>query len=211
MSHSFFPMAERAVLVRFTGGISEATRARVHSLFHALKRQPTLALHPAYASLLIEFDPEVESRANVEQRVESLLQVPERDRATRLIEVPVVYDGADLAEVAELLGMAPEALVKLHSSVIYTAVFLGFQPGFAYLDGLPESLTVPRLSSPRLKVPAGSVAIAGRQTGIYPVTSPGGWRLLGRTGLAIFSPEQDPPVLIGMGDRVKFVPVETLP
>lgn len=123
-----------------------------------------------------------------------------------LVEVPVVYDGADLKEVAALWGTDPAGVVARHSAVEYVAAFCGFAPGFAYLAGLPDDLAVPRLASPRPRVPAGSVGLAGSWCGIYPTASPGGWRLLGRTDARLWDVDRDPPALLAPGTRVVFVP-----
>jgi 5-oxoprolinase (ATP-hydrolysing) subunit B len=122
-----------------------------------------------------------------------------------VVDIPVVYDGADLVEVAATTAMTVEQLVELHSSVTYTAAFVGFTPGFAYLVGLPTALHLPRRATPRTAVPAGSVAIASEFTGVYPTVSPGGWHLLGRTPVAMFDVERAHPVLVAAGDRVRFV------
>jgi len=128
---------------------------------------------------------------------------------SRQIDIPVVYGGKlgpDLALVAEHSGLAPKQVVELHSSQEYVVWFLGFQPGFAYLGGLPEKLAMPRRAEPRVEVPAGSVGIGGELTGIYPLTTPGGWQLIGHTSLALFDASQPEPVLLRPGDRVRFVP-----
>jgi len=115
-------------------------------------------------------------------------------------------DGPDLANVALHSGLTEQQVVELHASVEYVVWFLGFQPGFPYLGGLPERLAMPRHAEPRLRVPAGSVGIGGAQTGVYPLATPGGWQLLGRTPLALFDPLRQEPVLLRSGDRVRFVP-----
>jgi 5-oxoprolinase (ATP-hydrolysing) subunit B len=122
------------------------------------------------------------------------------------IDIPVVYDGADLAEVASLTDMTVEQLIHAHSAVTYTAAFVGFTPGFAYLAGLLPALQLPRRSTPRTVVPAGSVAMASEFTGVYPTASPGGWHLLGHTSAAMFDLSRRNPVLVSAGDRVRFVP-----
>ncbi|MNC43291.1 Kinase A inhibitor [compost metagenome] len=132
------------------------------------------------------------------------------DTIPRLIEIPVRYGGRwgpDLEEAASLCGLTPAEWVRLHSGAEYRVLMVGFVPGFPYLDGLPEQLAVSRLATPRLKVPAGSVAVGGSQTGIYPLESPGGWRLVGWTPLALFRPGLEEPSLLRAGDRVRFVPV----
>ena len=128
---------------------------------------------------------------------------------SRQIDIPVVYggeSGPDLPEVARLSGLTPKQAVELHASVDYVVWFLGFQPGFPYLGGLPERLHMPRRAEPSLKVPAGSLGIGGAQTGIYPLSTPGGWQLIGRTPLALFSPNREDPILLRPGDTVRFVP-----
>ena len=127
----------------------------------------------------------------------------------RLIEIPVIYgkeDGPDLPHVASHCGLSEKQVVELHASVDYQVWFLGFQPGFPYLGSLPAQLATPRHAEPRLSVPAGSVGIGGEQTGIYPLPTPGGWQLIGRTPLALFDPHSVEPVLLRPGDTVRFVP-----
>jgi KipI family sensor histidine kinase inhibitor len=125
--------------------------------------------------------------------------------AGRRVEIPVAYSGPDLDDVAGLAGLSPEEVVARHVGADYVVGFLGFAPGFAYLLGGDERLRVPRLDAPRARVPAGSVAVAGPYTGIYPRASPGGWRLLGRTSMTLFDAVRDPPSLLAAGDRVRFV------
>jgi len=128
---------------------------------------------------------------------------------SRYIEIPVVYGtaaGPDLGEVARHAGLTEKQVVELHSSIDYVVWFLGFQPGFPYLGGLPEQLATPRRDEPRLQVPAGSVGIGGAQTGIYPIATPGGWQLIGHTPLPLFDPHRDEPVLLRPGDTVRFIP-----
>ncbi|MFO3903299.1 5-oxoprolinase subunit PxpB [Enterobacter hormaechei] len=131
------------------------------------------------------------------------------DPDSRYIEIPVVYGtaaGPDLGEVARHAGLTEKQVVELHSSIDYVVWFLGFQPGFPYLGGLPEQLATPRRDEPRLQVPAGSVGIGGAQTGIYPLATPGGWQLIGHTPLPLFDPHRDEPVLLRPGDTVRFIP-----
>lgn len=127
----------------------------------------------------------------------------------RDVDIPVTYGGdygPDLKTVAEHCGMTPKQVVERHAAGRYVVYFLGFQPGFPYLGGLDEALFTPRRAEPRLQVPAGSVGIGGNQTGIYPLSTPGGWQLIGQTSLALFQPTQTPPVLLRPGDRVRFIP-----
>jgi inhibitor of KinA len=165
---------------------------------------------PAYASVVLRFDPLRIEAAKAEKfaaellgRGEFMLVTPTKQR---LVEIPTTYDGPDLAETAERSRLSVEELVALHAKRDYTAYFLGFMPGFAYCGRLDPKIVSSRLERPRERVPAGSVAIADGQTGVYPFASPGGWRLLGRTELAMFDPGASEPVLIHAGDRVRFVP-----
>jgi KipI family sensor histidine kinase inhibitor len=125
----------------------------------------------------------------------------------RTVTIPVRYQGPDLAAVAELTGLDPAEVVARHTAATYTVAILGFAPGFPYLTGLDPGLTVPRLDTPRPRIPAGSVGLAGGQTCVYPGASPGGWRLIGSTDLPLFDPLREPPALLAPGDRVRFVAV----
>ncbi len=132
---------------------------------------------------------------------------PELDPpAGDLVELPVTYDGADLGFVADHWGLSEGAAVELHASIEYVAAFCGFAPGFAYLEGLPGDRAVPRLASPRSKVPAGAVALAGAWCGVYPTASPGGWQILGTTDAALWDATRESPALLAPGTRVRFVP-----
>jgi KipI family sensor histidine kinase inhibitor len=157
-------------------------------------------------TVLVVFDPALTSA----QRVTAALdRGPDAAAQTagepRSVELSVVYDGDDLAEVAAEVALSPEAVVDRHLAAEYTVRFCGFSPGFAYLDGLDPLLHVPRRPSPRTAVPAGSVAIAGEFAGVYPRSSPGGWRLLGRTDAGLWDVTRDPPALLAPGTRVRFV------
>lgn len=122
------------------------------------------------------------------------------------VEIPVAYDGPDLADIAGLAGLPEEEVVRRHSAAAYTVAFCGFAPGFAYLTGLPAELQVPRRATPRTAVEAGAVGIAGEFAGVYPRRSPGGWQLLGRTGAVLWDADRDPPALLAPGTRVRFTP-----
>jgi KipI family sensor histidine kinase inhibitor len=167
---------------------------------------------PAYASVLVPFDPEVMSeaaaRATIRAALRRALDGPPAAPGP-LVEIPVRYggpDGPDLAEVAERTGRSEAEVVALHAGHEYRVYLVGFVPGFPYLGVLPAELELPRRTAPRVRVPAGSVAIAGRQTGIYPFATPGGWHLIGRTDTPIWDARRDPPALLAPGDRVRFVP-----
>jgi KipI family sensor histidine kinase inhibitor len=187
--------------------------ARVHALARVLDRGPGIVdLAPAYASLLVAYDPALVDYAAVETRVRAALAaLPARPAlAGRRRRLPVVYGGdygPDVAGVAERLGLHADELVRLHAEPVYRVYMLGFAPGYSYLGELPARLELPRLTTPRASVPAGSVAIAGRQTGVYSLTTPGGWHVLGRTPVRMFDPDRDPPCYLAPGDRVRFVPI----
>jgi antagonist of KipI len=212
------PVGDGALSVEFGDAIDSALNARVRGLDRVLRDRPFPGFReaaPTYRSLLVLYDPRASRFAEACAALRALTDAaPEADVAGRLVTVPTRYggdDGPDLAEVARAHGLTEAEAVGTHSSHEYTAFMLGFMAGFAYLGPLPVALETPRRSTPRLRVPAGSVAIAGRQTGIYPVTSPGGWNLIGRTSIRLFDPLAAPPSLIQAGDRVRFVPVDELP
>ena len=161
-------------------------------------------LVPAARTLLLRFDPLTTTRAALEAELATRDVTPGPARAGRLIEIPVAYDGEDLAEVAELLGWSVETLIRRHAGAEFTVAFTGFAPGFAYMTCSDEAFDVPRRKSPRLRIPAGSVALAGKFGGIYPSDSPGGWQILGTTPLAMWDLSRPQPALLAPGDRVVF-------
>jgi KipI family sensor histidine kinase inhibitor len=163
---------------------------------------------PGLASLLVELDPMVADPGLVATAVERWLGGlrPVAPDAGRLHTIPVQYDGPDLEEVATITGLDASAVVARHASTELRVLFCGFAPGFAYLGDLPPELRVDRLATPRTRTPAGSVAIAGAMSGIYPADLPGGWRVIGRTEVTLFDPRTDPPALLVPGDRVRFTP-----
>ncbi|MBL8722979.1 MAG: 5-oxoprolinase subunit PxpB [Planctomycetes bacterium] len=207
--------AEDAYLVVFAEALDPAAAARVWALHADLLGHPLSGqrdLHPAYGSLLVRFDallrPAGRFRAELAARAAALAEVAARP--FRTLEVPVRYggvDGPDLEVVAAHCGLTPAEVVAQHQSAVYRVAFLGFQPGFPYLLGLPDALRLPRRVSPRPRVPAGSVAIAHGQAGIYPRAVPGGWHLLGRTDLVLFDPARQPAAWFQPGDAVRFVAV----
>jgi len=195
--------------------VTTESHEQVRKLLRLLELEPITGvrnLHPAYCSILFKFDAKLLRHEELEETLHSYIErmkkvaLPE----PRMVEIPVCYGGEfgrDLKEVAELHGMTPEAVINLHASTTYRVYFLGFAPGFAYLGQLPDALVTPRLATPRRSVPAGSLGIAGNQTGVYPIATPGGWRLLGRTPVAMFRPDRAEMSLLAIGDRVRFVPI----
>jgi KipI family sensor histidine kinase inhibitor len=216
------PFGDSAVLIVLGEGADEQLDARVHRLTARLTelhaRDARLGRPvPASATVLVPVDP---LDPGVEEAIEVLSPlVAEIERepppsqvveSRPTIDVPTRYGGQagpDLADVAAFHGLRPDAVVELHASVVYRVRFLGFAPGFAYLGDVSPAIATPRLPAPRLHVPAGSVAIAGEQTAVYPADSPGGWRLIGRTDLRVWHPTAEPPALLSPGRRVRFVPI----
>jgi len=195
------------MLRSFEGDIAEANAAS-RALAHVVLSRSFSEIAdvvPGARTLLVELVPGAEPSEALVRALEADVVTPKR-RAGRRHEIAVTYDGEDLAVVAASLRLRAQDVVELHSEPEYTVAFIGFQPGFPYLIGLPEELAVPRLASPRVKVPAGSVAIAEKYTGIYPDATPGGWRLIGRTDVVLFDPASVPPALLQPGDAVRFVP-----
>jgi KipI family sensor histidine kinase inhibitor len=199
-----FPASDRSLLVTFGDEISLDNWRHVCRLTRQLEGvRGILNLHPAYASVLIDFDPRLRTHGEIEMLVR---QTPREAEpiAHRLIEIPVIFDGPDLEDVARHTGFASRRVVELFTAAEYMVYFVGFSTCFPYLGGMPAELATPRLSAPRKHVPSGSVAIGGSQAGVYPLSSPGGWRLIGRTTLALFDASSEPPALLRMGDFVRF-------
>ncbi len=207
------PLGDSALLISFGETIDEEINEKVHALARAIEKagfEWLVEVVPAYSSLAVIYDSALVDFESVKRAIEGIEIVSERFEG-KLVEVPVVYGGEygpDLEFVAKYNGLSVDDVIEIHSRPIYRVYFLGFLPGFAYLGGMDERIATPRLEKPRLKVPAGSVGIAGKQTGIYPLESPGGWRLIGRTPLRLFDPSKEPPTLLQPGDRVKFVPID---
>jgi inhibitor of KinA len=211
------PVGDAALLVVFGERIDLEINRRVHALAAALREHdaslPGLGeALPTYTSLLVHYDPLSLEYATVETWLRALAgeTAGTTPPAPRLVEIPTLYGGEygpDLAFVAEHAGLTPAEIVRRHSAVDYPVYMIGFTLGFPYLGGMDESIATPRLKTPRTVVPAGSVGIAGSQTGVYPVQSPGGWQLIGRTALQLFDPLRKPPSLLAAGDLVRFVPI----
>ena len=196
------PAGERALLIE----VEELeTVHRLHAALRQLDPPGVVELVPGYRTVLIVADRE---RAGVLDELAAGLPglelPPAGAVAGETVEIPVSYDGEDLAEVAGLTGLEADEVVRRHTAPEYTVAFLGFSPGFPYLVGLDPALEVPRRDTPRTSIPAGSVGLAGNQTGIYPTASPGGWQLIGRTEVTLFDPARDPPALLAPGTRLRF-------
>ena len=213
------PMGDSAVVATLGSGIDLATLASVSSLARAIAaagRAGITDIVPAYASVTAFYDPAqfAESGGDAYDAVCRFMESCAAGAtgaaggpAARRVEIPVCYGGAygpDLGAVAAHCGVGADEVVRLHSGADYLVHAIGFTPGFPYLGGLPEALRTPRRDTPRSRVPAGSVAIGGSQTGVYPVESPGGWRIIGRTPVALFRPRLQPAALLAPGDLVRF-------
>lgn len=209
-------LAEDALLLRFGETIDPATNARVHDAARRLQaRWPDIECVPAYASLLLRFDPAQwagTDGGSPHQRLRDAVRLllagmPASNDHGREVVVPVLYGGEfgpDLPGVARHVGLPEQEVITRHVAATYRVAMLGFAPGFPYLLGLDPALAMPRRADPRLSVAAGSVAIGGLQTGIYPQALPGGWQLIGRTPLSLFDPQAVSPSLLQPGDRVSF-------
>ena len=200
------PLGDSALLAELGTRLDTALNTRAIALAAALKKRRDVRQAVAgYASVTVQFDPDLTTHESLAAAIKRLAaKRPPMAEPGRLHRIPVTYDGPDLVEVAERLKLSGEQIVEIHTRPIYRVFLVGFVPGWAYLGPLPEELEVPRRHVPRTQVPAGSVAIAGRQSGIYPLPTPGGWHLIGRTPVKLFLPDSDPPCLFRAGDRVKF-------
>jgi inhibitor of KinA len=209
---------DQGYLVRFADPpvIDEQVSARVRALVAVLdgdRPSGVLDVVPGYASVLVIHDPAVpgELLPWLAGAVERAATAAAPAEAASAVEIPVLYDpevAPDLEPVAREKDLTVEQVIALHSAPVYRCHLLGFRPGFPFLGGLDPRLVSPRLATPRLRVPAGSVGIGGAQTGVYPVASPGGWRIIGRTPARLFDPSRARPFLVNPGDRVRFVPID---
>ena len=206
---SIHPLGDTALLAELGARLDTALNTRAIALASALRKRRDVRQAIAGAvAVTVQFDPDQITLDALSAAIRRLAtKRPPVEEPGRLHRIPVVYDGPDLEAVASALGMHVEKVVALHGRPIYRAFVIGFVPGWAYLGPLPDELVLPRRSDPRTRVPAGSVAIAGQLTGIYPLDTPGGWHIIGRTSIRPFLPDSDPPSLFRVGDRVKFFPI----
>jgi KipI family sensor histidine kinase inhibitor len=200
------PLGDTALLAELSTRLDTAINTRAIALAAALKKRRDVRQAIAgYASVTVQFDPELATNDSLSAAIKRMAaKRPPMAEPGRLHRIPVNYDGPDIEEVGERLQLTREKIIEIHSRPIYRVFLVGFVPGWAYLGPLPKELVLPRRAVPRTLVPAGSVAMAGRQTGIYPLPTPGGWHLIGRTSVKLFLPDSDPPCLFRAGDRVKF-------
>ena len=205
------PAGDRALLVTLGRSIDPELLGQVLALDRALQDRRPIGLVStvtAYGSLLCHYDAGLTDMARLEDAIrEREGKVETSIPSGSIVDIPTRYDGPDLPEVALRTNLTPAGVVELHAAGEYLVYCVGFAPGFSYCGAIPDEIAVPRLASPRLRVPAGSIGIAGRQTGIYAVESPGGWNLIGRTALRLFDPTVDPPTRFKPGDRLRFIPI----
>lgn len=232
MPYDVSPMGDSCVLLRLGEGINEETHRLVIETVRRIESQRFagyVECVPAFAAIAIHYQPVIvwRSRTAEERAYSSIYEVvrgrlakllegldakaaPASDSISRTVTIPVCYGGSygpDLEQVADHCGLSPEQVVQLHSEGCYLVYMIGFAPGFPYLGGMPQRIAAPRRMTPRTVIPAGSVGIAGGQTGVYPLATPGGWQLIGRTPAKLFRPEADIPSLLQAGDRVRFLPI----
>ncbi len=200
------------MVIEFGSEIDPEINALVHRTSAAIERAQldgVIELVPTYRSLMLHYDPSLAQPDTLQQAILALdLEEGSEYGNQRVVEIPTLYGGEygpDIGFVAENSGMSEPEVIRIHSGADYLVYAMGFSPGFPYLGGLDPRLDTPRLTTPRTLIPGGSVGIAETQTGAYPVASPGGWQLIGRTPLKLFDPESDPPTVINAGDRVRFV------
>jgi inhibitor of KinA len=214
-SIKIMPSGDSGILVRFGNVISEEINKKVHDLHLMLASNDAngiIEMVPAYTDLLILYNPLVLSFDRLNEAIKKAVDMPNKleSQTQRLIKIPTCYEdeyGADLGEVSENTGLTKDEIIKIHSSTDYLVYMLGFTPGFSYLGGMDERIACPRKKTPRQGIPAGSVGIADKQTGIYPIESPGGWQLIGRTPLNLFDPKREEIFLCKAGDKLRFEPI----
>jgi inhibitor of KinA len=222
VSPDLSPLGDRALLISLGAAIDSASHERVRAVCARLEARPvqgTIELVPAFTSVAVHYDP-----ARVPEGPSTVGDTPYARFAASVasalvdltaeklappctVDIPVCYGGVfgpDLEEVARRHGLTPDEVIRLHSDATYSVYMLGFAPGFAYLGGLAPEIATPRRDEPRTSVPAGSVGIGGSQTGVYPLATPGGWQLIGRTPLRLFDATRTPPTLLAVGDQVRF-------
>ena len=207
---------DSSLLIEFGKEISPDINKRISATVQLMKEQHiegVVDVIPAFASLLINYDPRVITYAALVKRMKHLLKVDAKveKEVKRIFEIPVCYGGEfgpDLANIAKHAGLSEQEVIDIHSSRDYLIYMLGFLPGFCYLGGLDERIFTPRLVNPRIRIEAGSVGIGGSQTGIYPLESPGGWQLMGKTPVKTYDPDRETPILVEAGDYIRFIPVD---
>ncbi len=206
---------DRALSVQFGDSISPSVNAYVKGLCDLLSRKPVKGVTeftPSYRAVLVSYDPLLLSHDALIKKINKLIPLilSSGGSEKKIFEIPVCYDGEfspDMENVVNHSGLSREEIIKIHSGTDYLIYMIGFLPGFPYLGGLDERISTPRLKEPRTRIPSGSVGIGGAQTGVYPVDSPGGWQLIGRTPVKLYDPERAEPIVYSAGDYIRFKPV----
>ena len=220
------PLSDSALVIQVGEGINEVTHLKVKNILHLLENHPFsgfIEAVPAYNSVTVYYNPIDVYFSNLEKGVKTpyenvkakILSLVNQSYIAeamndRIVKIPVAYGGElgpDLEFVASYNGLTPSEVIKIHSSAEYLVYMLGFAPGFPFMGGMDKQIATPRKETPRLAIAPGSVGIAGNQTGIYPLETPGGWQIIGRTPSRLFLPEQSPPTLLQPGDRIQFIPI----
>ena len=218
MSHlTIVPAGDKALAIKVGDTISPEINLAVRNLSVILENQQipaVLDIVPTYCSILINYDPLISSLDELSIKIKDLGKNINDSTvgSPRTIEIPTVYGGIygpELGYVAQFNGLTELQVIDIHSGTDYLVYAMGFTPGFTYLGGLSDKIVTPRLQTPRTEIPAGSVGIAEQQTGIYPIESPGGWQLIGRTPVNLFDPTKSPPVIVEPGDYIRFVPISS--
>ncbi len=217
MTHTISPVGDSAILISFGDVICPTINRKIQHVIetiHDMKDPAIYELIPAYTSLMIQYDALAYSYTELKSKLEPVLSInidiSEEDRVT-VVEIPTLYGGdygPDLSSVASYHNMSEHDVIKIHSGTDYLVYMLGFIPGFAYLGGMNPCIATPRLQAPRQSIPAGSVGIAGEQTGIYPSQSPGGWQIIGRTPVVMYDLERESPSLLSAGQYVRYIPID---
>lgn len=212
-----YPLGDSAIVIQFADEISILINQKIRAIGEFLDEytfEGFVEYVPAFSTITIYYLPNLVSYGELETMIEEMmgeLQEPQKSNQSAIIEIPVVYGGEwgpDLEYVAQHNKLSIEEVIKIHCGAEYLVYMIGFAPGFPYLGGMDERIVTPRRETPRASVCAGSVGIAGTQTGVYPIETPGGWQIIGRSTIDLFSIESDEPVLLKAGDRVRFVPVD---
>ncbi|MEC9451175.1 MAG: 5-oxoprolinase subunit PxpB [Chloroflexota bacterium] len=207
-------ISDSTLAFNFSNSIDERVNKHINLLSESLISEDLdlLSIYPTYTSLIVTYNPLLIKRVEIIKRVEKLNKTIKSYEKieSQILEIPVRYggkSGEDLKDLEKILSISQEQIIDIHSSKSYYVFMVGFSPGFPYLGGLDKRLECPRLSTPRVEVPAGSVAIADKQTGIYPLKSSGGWRIIGNTNLKLFDETKNSPSLISPGMKIKFIPL----